>query len=106
MGYVFLLLAIIGEVGATLSLKVASKGAWRMYAVVIAGYAVAFGLLSLSLREGVPLGVAYGIWSALGVVLTAVLSKYLFEEPLTKIMLAGIGLILVGIMIIEVGASH
>ena len=106
MGYVFLLLAIIGEVGATLSLKVASKGARRMYAVVIAGYAVAFGLLSLSLREGVPLGVAYGIWSALGVVLTAVLSKYLFEEPLTKIMLAGIGLILMGIMIIEVGANH
>lgn len=106
MGYVFLLLAIIGEVGATLSLKVASKGVRRMYAVVIAGYAVAFGLLSLSLREGVPLGVAYGIWSALGVVLTAVLSKYLFEEPLTKIMLAGIGLILMGIMIIEVGANH
>jgi small multidrug resistance pump len=106
MGYLFLILAILGEVGATLALKVASKGVRWMYAVVIGGYIIAFALLSLSLENGIPLGVAYGVWAALGVAATALLSKILFEEPLTKVMVAGIGLILIGIVIIEVGASH
>ena len=106
MGYLFLLVAILGEVGATLSLKAASRGNRKMYAVVGGGYLVAFTLLALSLRQGIPLGVAYGIWAALGVALTAVLSWAIYKEPLTKLMLVGIGLILVGILLIELTSPH
>ncbi|MCF8531351.1 MAG: QacE family quaternary ammonium compound efflux SMR transporter [Candidatus Nanopelagicales bacterium] len=106
MGYLFLLVAILGEVGATLSLKAASRGNRKMYAVVGGGYVVAFTLLALSLRQGIPLGVAYGIWAALGVALTAVLSWVIYKEPLTKLMLVGIGLILIGILLIELTSPH
>jgi small multidrug resistance pump len=106
MGYVFLALAILGEVGATLSLKAAARGNRRMYAVVGGGYIFAFTLLALSLREGIPLGIAYGIWAAVGVALTAILSRVIYKEPLTRVMLLGIGMILVGILIIELTAQH
>ena len=106
MGYLFLFLAIVGEVGATLSLKAASKGHRRMYLVVLVGYIFAFSLLALALRTGIPLGVAYGIWAALGVALTAILSRVIYKEALTRVMLLGIGLILAGILLIELTAQH
>ena len=59
-----------------------------------------------SLRHGMPLGIAYGIWAAAGVALTAVGSRLLFAEPLTRKMLGGIAFIVVGVLLIEVGALH
>lgn len=53
-----------------------------------------------------PLGVAYGIWAAAGVALTAVASRFLFGEPLTRRMLAGMGFIVIGVLLIEFGAAH
>ncbi|MFI6700214.1 hypothetical protein ACIBJC_14765 [Streptomyces sp. NPDC050509] len=52
------------------------------------------------------LGVAYGIGAASGVALTAMASRVLFDEPLTKVMGGGIGLIIVGVLKIELGAAH
>ena len=49
------------------------------------------------------LGVAYGVWVAVGIVLTAVLSRILVREPLTPLMLAGMGLIVAGVMLVELG---
>ncbi len=105
MSWVFLVGAILSEVTATLSLKAASTGRPRWYVVVVLGYLVAFTLLTLALNEGLGLGVAYGIWAAAGVALTAALSKPLFGEPLTRTMLVGIGLIIVGVLTIELGAA-
>jgi small multidrug resistance pump len=68
-----------------------------------ARYVVAFGLLAVALTLGLPIGVAYGIWAATGVALTAVLGRVLFREPLTRLMLAGIGLIIVGVLLVELG---
>lgn len=106
MSWVFLVGAIVAEVAATLSLKVASTGRSRWYAVVVVGYTTAFVLLSLALGQGLPLGVAYGIWAAVGVALTALLSRPLFDEPLTPTMAFGILLIIAGVLAIEVGAPH
>jgi small multidrug resistance pump len=106
MGWVYLASAIAIEIGATLSLKAASSGDRRFYPVVVAGYVLSFGLLTLALAEGLPLGVAYGIWVATGVALTAIAARVLFKEPLTAIMSAGIVLIACGVVLIEVGASH
>ncbi|CAN5168177.1 SMR family transporter [soil metagenome] len=106
MQWIFLAVAVLTEVVGTLSLKAAAGGATRMYAVVAVGYVAAFSFLSLSLGAGMALGVAYGIWSAAGVALTATASKFLFGEPLTLVMTAGIVLIIGGVLLIEVGAGH
>lgn len=51
------------------------------------------------------LGVAYGIWAAAGVALTAVLARVIFSEPLTRVMAFGIVLVAVGVLIVEIGAT-
>jgi small multidrug resistance pump len=103
--YLFLLLAIVSEVFGTLSLRAAATGRRTFYVAVAVGYVVAFLALIGALRAGLALGVAYGIWAAAGVALTAVASRYLFAEPLTRRMLAGIALIVVGVLAIELGAA-
>lgn len=96
--------AVLSEVTATLALRAAVDHAgW--YVVPVLGYPVAFGLLALTLARGLPVGVAYGTWAASGVALTAVLAVPLFAEHLSGLRGAGIGLIVVGVVLVEVG-SH
>ena len=97
--------AIISEVSATLALRQALNQP-GFYVVVGIGYALAFILLSLTLRAGMPLGVAYGLWGALGVALTALLSMLVFGEPITVLVALGIALIMAGVLLVEVGAQH
>lgn len=106
IGWVFLVAAILTEVGATLSLRMTIRGLWLWYVPVVAGYVFAFANLSLALSAGVPLGVAYGIWVAIGVALTALLSRIMFKEPLTLGMIAGIALVGAGVLCIELGRLH
>lgn len=102
--WALLLVAVVSEVTATLSLKGALEHSW-LYLLVAAGYAGAFVLLTAVLKAGMPLGVAYGIWAALGVGCTALLSAALFGEPLTMVMGVGLMLIIGGILLVELG-SH
>lgn len=105
MVWLFLIGAIIFEVVGTLSLRMAvDKKRW--YIGVAVGYVLAFTMLSLALAGGMALGVAYGIWAASGVALTAILSKLLFKEPFTWLMGLGIVLIVGGVLCIELGAVH
>jgi small multidrug resistance pump len=54
-----------------------------------------------------PVGIAYGIWTACGVALVAIIARFLFSEPLTWVMVAGIALIVAGVLTIELaGAVH
>lgn len=95
--------AIIAEVIGSLSLKAGlDRPGW--YALVAVGYVGAFLLLSLTLRQGVPLGVAYGVWGAGGVALTAVMSAVIFGEPLTVLMSFGIVVVIGGVLLVELGA--
>jgi small multidrug resistance pump len=103
MEWVYLGGAILMEVASTLALRVASAGRRRWYVAVVLGYAISFGLLSLALGEGMGIGVAYGVWTAVGVALTAVLSKVLWDEPLTVVMGAGIVLVAGGVVLLELG---
>lgn len=96
--------AIIVEVAATLSLRASQDhSGWLL--VVVGGYIAAFTFLTLVLRAGVPVGVAYGIWGAVGTAGTAVLAAVLFGDPFTWPIVAGIGLIIAGVLLIEFG-SH
>jgi small multidrug resistance pump len=108
MGYIFLAIAIVGEVIATSFLKLTSgdKAVWWAYIVVVAGYAVAFTALSLSLGKGVPLGIAYAIWAGIGVVLVALISWLVFHEPLSLMQVAGIVLVVGGVTLLELGGKH
>jgi len=109
MDWLFLAGAILTEVAATLSLRVATttkRSPYGWYAIVAVGYVAAFTFLSLALQAGMPLGVAYGIWSAVGVALTAVFSRVFFRESLTGLMIVGIVLIMGGVLLIELGSAH
>ena len=97
--------AIVSEVSATLALRQALNQP-GFYIMVGIGYALAFILLSLTLKAGMPLGVAYGLWGALGVALTAVLSMLVFGEPITVLVALGIALIMAGVLLVEVGAQR
>lgn len=103
--WILLSVAVGAEVAGTLSLRVAAAGSSRWYLAVVMGYLLAFAALSSSLAEGMPLGVAYGIWAAAGVALTAIGSRVFFREPLTRVMGIGIALIMVGVLLVEIGAS-
>lgn len=107
MGYLFLAGAIASEVIATLSLR-ASEGFSKppFVVLVVVGYVVAFTLLAFSLGRGVPLGVAYGVWAAVGIGLVAVLSIPLFGETLTALQVVGLGLVIAGAVALEAGAAH
>lgn len=96
--------AVVAEVCATLSLKGALTNPW-LYIVVVIGYVAAFTCLDATLRAGMPIGVAYGIWAALGVALTATLSFLIWNEPMTWPMVLGIGLIILGVLLIELGGK-
>lgn len=105
MSYLLLIGAVLFEVSGTISLRLAIDNK-RWYAAVAIGYVVSFSMLGLALAHGMPIGIAYGIWAAAGVALTAILSKFLFKDPLTWLMSLGIILIIGGVLLIELGATH
>ena len=96
--------AILTEVCGTLSLRAFQDQRWWLIAVV-AGYTASFFLLTRVLRLGTPVGVAYGIWGAAGTAITAVAASLIFGDPFTAPIVAGIGLIIVGVLMVEFG-SH
>ncbi|MET1059390.1 MAG: SMR family transporter [Nocardioides sp.] len=101
--WLLLVAAVAVEVTATLSLKAALEHP-GLYVVVVLGYVASFFLLAAVLRRGMPLGVAYGMWGALGVAATAVLSAQLFGEAITRLMGTGLVLVAAGVFLVEMGS--
>ncbi|MEQ1502257.1 MAG: multidrug efflux SMR transporter [Myxococcota bacterium] len=103
-GWGWLMGAIVAEVSATAALR-ASDGLTRLgpVAVVIAGYALAFALLSRSLTE-LPLGVAYAVWSGLGTAGAVAIGWALFGERVGWHVVVGVGLVVAGISVLHLGA--
>jgi small multidrug resistance pump len=101
MQWMYLGTAIVAEVIATSVLK-ASEGFTRLLPslVVLAGYATAFYFLSLTLRT-IPLGIAYAIWSAVGIALVSVIGSLIYRQSLDAPALIGIGLIVAGVVVIN-----
>jgi len=101
--WMFLLGAIALEVAAAVSLSAAlSHPGW--FVLVAIGYVGAFWLFSLVLREGLPLGVAYGLWGAAGVAFTAGLGSILLGQELSAISTLGVALIIIGVLVVELGS--
>ena len=106
MSWLALAGAILVEVFSTLGLRASDGFRKRKWiAPVLIGYITSFALLWLTLSLGMPVGIAYGVWSACGVALVAVLARVLFAEPLTRVMVAGIGLIIAGVLVVELSGA-
>jgi small multidrug resistance pump len=97
--------AILSEVTGSLSLKAATEQPlW--YLLVAVGFTSTFVFLTGVLKEGMNLGVAYGIWGAMGVAITASMGTVLYGEPFTGLMLVGIVLVIGGVLTVELGSQH
>ncbi|RSZ41200.1 MULTISPECIES: SMR family transporter [unclassified Variovorax] len=100
--YGFLFVAIVAEVIATSFLK-SSEGFTRLWPTLasVAGYVTAFYFLSLTLRT-IPTGIAYAIWSGVGIVLISLVSWLWFGQKLDAPAIAGLGLIIAGVVVVNV----
>lgn len=101
MKWLYLLIAVSGEVVATSALR-ASEGFTRLTPslFVAAGYATAFYFLSLTLNT-IPIGIAYAVWSGVGIILISIIGWTLFGQSLDLPAVIGIGLIIAGVGIIN-----
>jgi small multidrug resistance pump len=104
--YLLLVGAILFEVTGTLALK-AADGFSRLVpsVVVVVGYVLSFACLGFALQRGLSVGVSYAIWSAVGTSLIAALGVVLFHESLTPTAIAGIGLIIIGVVLLQLGSA-
>lgn len=100
--WLLLSIAIVAEVIATSSLK-ASNGFSKLWPslVVVVGYGAAFYFLSLTLRT-IPVGVAYAVWSGLGIVLVTLIAFLVYGQTLDLAGAIGIGLIISGVLVLNV----
>lgn len=100
--YIALGIAIAAEVVATTALK-ASDSFTRLWpsALAIAGYAIAFYCLTITLRT-IPTGVAYAIWSGLGIVLITVASFVMYRQSIDLAGVLGMALIIAGVVVLNV----
>ena len=99
--HLYLGTAILAEVTATSALK-SADGFTRLWPslIVVAGYALSFFFLSLTLRS-IPIGVVYAIWSGAGIVLIATVGWLLFKQTLDTPALVGMGMIIAGVAVIN-----
>lgn len=101
MNWLFLFGAIASEIVATSALK-ATEGFSRPLptTITVAGYLAAFYCLSMALRT-IPMGIAYAIWSGVGIVAISVIGAVVYRQALDLGAVLGIGLILAGTLVIN-----
>nr|WP_314263576.1 SMR family transporter [uncultured Moellerella sp.] len=100
-GLMLLLLSIVAEVIATTTLK-ATEGFSRLWPslIVIIGYAISFWGLSQVVKV-MPLGIAYAIWSGLGIVLVSIAAVFIYQQKLDLPAVIGMMLIIAGVLVIN-----
>ena len=102
MSYLYLAIAILAEVIGTSALKAAEGFTRPLPSLVVAvGYGTAFYFLSLALKV-IPVGIAYAIWSGVGVALITLIGWIVFKQRLDAPALAGLALIVAGVVVIQV----
>ncbi|HWK70784.1 DMT family transporter [Pollutimonas sp. M17] len=102
MSWLYLAIAIAAEIVATTALK-ASDGFSRLYpsAITVVGYGLAFYCLAITLKT-IPVGIAYAIWSGVGIVAISLIGYVLYKQALDAAGLLGIGLIVAGVVVLNV----
>ncbi len=101
MTYLYLFVAIVAEVIATSSLKASESFTRAMpTAVVVVGYGTAFSFLSLTLKK-MNVGVAYALWSGLGIVLVTAVEAYYYKVAPDRAAVVGMALIVAGVVVVN-----
>lgn len=107
--FIFLLGAIFCETFATTALKATEQFTKPIPSIVtILGYAASFYLLSLTLQK-ISVGIAYAIWSGIGIVLVSVLGFFVYKQKLDMPAMLGLALIIAGVIVINIfskSAAH
>ena len=99
--YLYLILAVVAETIGTTALQASQQfSKLGPSLLVVVAYGLSFFLLSLALKL-IPVGVAYAIWSGLGIVLIAAIGYVVFGQTLDLPAVAGLALILCGILVIN-----
>lgn len=102
MHWLYLAIAIVAEVVATSALKAADGFTrWLPTLLVVVGYCTAFYFLSLALRA-IPLGIAYAVWSGVGIALVSLVGWVVYHQTLDLAALLGIALIIAGVVVLNV----
>jgi small multidrug resistance pump len=107
LAYLFLFIAIFAEVAATSLLK-STEGFSRLWptAVCLLGYAVPFALLALSIARGMQTDVAYALWSAIGTAAIVLIAVLFLGSPMSVAKVLGVGLIIAGVLTLNLGGAH
>ncbi|MCV6978079.1 DMT family transporter [Mycobacterium bourgelatii] len=107
MAYLFLLGAIFAEVVATSLLK-STEGFTRLWPTVVCllGYGISFALLSVSISRGMQTDVAYALWSAIGTAGIVLIAVLFLGSPVTVAKILGVGLIIVGVVTLNLSGAH
>lgn len=100
-----LVIAILSEVAATLSLKSAGGGSVAAIAVVVVGYVASFALLTVVLRD-IEVGTAYAVWAGAGTALVAAIGMAALGEAVTMIRLASLALVVLGVVGLNLAGAH
>ena len=106
MTWLYLVLAILLEVSGTTCMK-SSEGFTRMVPsiLLVVFYTLSFGMLTLALNK-IDVSVAYAIWSGVGTALIASIGVLWFKEPATAMKLISLGLIIIGVVGLNLSGAH
>jgi small multidrug resistance pump len=105
--YVLLLGAIFAEVVATSLLK-STEGFTRLWPTVVCltGYTASFALLAASISRGMRTDVAYALWSAIGTAAIVLIAVMFLGSPLSTAKVVGCGLIIAGVLTLNLSGAH
>jgi small multidrug resistance pump len=106
MGYGLLAAAIAAEVAGTTAMKY-SEGFTRLWPslLTVAGYLLAFTLLAQTLKT-LSVGTAYAIWAGTGTAAIAVIGMVFLDESANPVKLAGLALVIAGVIVLNLGGAH
>ena len=107
MPYLFLLVAIAFEVIATSLLK-ATDGFTKLWPTValLVAYVAAFAALAWAIKQDLPVGVAYAMWSGLGTAAIVAIGVVFLGEPISVQKIAGVVLVIGGVVVLNLGGAH
>lgn len=107
MTYLLLAVAIVAEVAGTSLLK-ATEGFSRLLPTLgcVAGYLLSIVALSAAVQRGLDVGIGYAVWAGLGTTLIVVIGALYLDEPLTPAKVAGVVLVIAGVVVLNLSGAH
>jgi small multidrug resistance pump len=102
--WLLLTIAIAFEVTATSFLRL-TEGFTKLWPTVVValGYGASFYLVSLVLKTGIPQGIVYAIWSAVGVALVTMIGIWFFDDRITTLTAVGLVVVIIGVVLVQAG---